>query len=183
MKLVTPRNPTAVEHALASSRQEVPTYTGTHNGEFADTTDSAVIGYGIVAFRAAREGLRTWRAHQLPGLHVFPGGEPVVEGGTYLLTFGTPLLAIAAPCRVTAVRDEPWAYGFTYATLPGHPEVGEETFELVLRDEEVHFSVQATSKPASALAGTFVARHVQRTTARRYVEALARHVRRSTPLP
>ncbi len=182
MQLVVAKSTTAVERQLAAARSAVPTYTGAHDGRFVHREYRATVGYGIVAFRTAREGLQTWHAHDQPGLSVFPEREPVAEGGTYLLVFGPPLLAIAAPCRVTAVVDEPWHYAFTYATLPGHPEVGEETFELAVQDEEVVFRVESTSKGASPLAGSPAGRFLQRSTTRRYLRALADYVRRAAPL-
>jgi len=77
------------------------------------------------------------------GFRVFPnsfiervcGREPVepgdTVGGCYHLLPGVDLMFAA---RVTAVFDEKvgttWRAGFTYQTLNGHPELGEETFSV-----------------------------------------------------
>ena len=37
-------------------------------------------------------------------------------------------LRVSAPCEVTEVVDDDAARGFTYRTLPGHPERGWESF-------------------------------------------------------
>jgi uncharacterized protein (UPF0548 family) len=177
--------PRSITRALDAASHSSPTYRGTEDGIEGYTVADyrTTVGYGIVAFHTAREGLRTWQAHQVPGLRVFPIRESVQQGATYLLTFGTSLLSIAAPCRVTSVIDEPWHYAFTYATLPGHPEVGEETFELRLDLDDVVFAISSTSKPNSRLAGSPPGRRVQRSTSRRYLRALARYVQRHSPLP
>ncbi|TRX58553.1 DUF1990 domain-containing protein [Corynebacterium hiratae] len=52
-------------------------------------------------------------------------------------------------CRVVKVFKEPGRCGFTYGTLPGHIERGEETFTLeLLRDGRTLLLVDASSQPA-----------------------------------
>lgn len=182
MQLVVPVDAHAVDRRLDAARRASPTYDGAGNGS-RELTLRAPVGHGIAGFRTARDGLHAWAAHQITGLRVFPAGAPVQEGATYLFAFGTPFLAIAAPCRVTSVLDEPWHYAFAYDTLPGHPEVGRESFELRMEDDAVVFEVAATSRPSSPLAGLPPARSLQRAISKRYVEALARHVRLSAPIP
>jgi uncharacterized protein (UPF0548 family) len=98
------------------------------------------------------------------------------EGLTVLLTFRVGPLVVLAPCRVVSVIDEADAYGFTYGTLPGHPERGEESF-TIRRDASgtVRFEIVAVSQPADLLArlGRPVARLVQRRVGRKYLTALA----------
>ena len=93
---------------------------------FHHVDQEVIVGRGPDAFANARTGLRTWRAHRIRGVRVFPPYLPPREGATIVVTLGTGLAAIAAPCRVVAVIDEPDRCGFAYGTLPGHPEQGEE---------------------------------------------------------
>jgi uncharacterized protein (UPF0548 family) len=63
-------------------------------------------------------------------------------------------VAVAAPCRVVTLVDEPSRFGFAYGTLSGHPEMGEELFEVRTDAAgEVRFCVRAFSRP-----GTLVTR-------------------------
>jgi uncharacterized protein (UPF0548 family) len=175
--------PRSIARALDAASHSAPTYPRDDDPAAGYTVADyrTTIGYGVVTFQTAREGLRTWQAHQVPGLRVFPIRESVQLGSTYLLTFGTSLLSIAAPCRVTSVIDEPWHYAFTYATLPGHPEVGEETFDLHLDLDDVVFTISSTSKPNGRLAGSPPGRRVQRSTSKRYLRSLERYVQRHSP--
>jgi len=62
-------------------------------------------------------------------------------------------LKFTAPCRVVYVNSEADKAGFAYGTLPGHPESGEESFVLELRqDGTVTFTITALSRPATLLA-------------------------------
>ncbi len=55
-------------------------------------------------------------------------------------------------CRVIHVVEEPRCRGFTYGTLPGHPESGVETFVVEQRaDGTVVLSIDAVSAPSNAL--------------------------------
>jgi len=89
--------------------------------------------------------------------------EPLALGDTVEIFFpGWPLPALAFGARVTAVIKEQDARGcrsgFTYRTLAGHPENGEETF-LVEKDAgtgRVTASLQSWSHPGSGLAVAFL---------------------------
>lgn len=53
-------------------------------------------------------------------------------------------------CRVLSLIDEPHRTGFTYGTLPGHLERGEESFVLErATDGTLTFTVEAHSEPAT----------------------------------
>ena len=139
----------------------------------------AVVGAGAADLARAREGLQSWRAHRIPGIRVYPQGRRVTLGATVVIAVGTRLAAVAAPCRITAVEDRPDGWGFSYATLPGHPERGEESFDVALDGHgRVRFCVAAVSRPEGPVAriGAPVARALQRQVALRYLRALARHV-------
>jgi uncharacterized protein (UPF0548 family) len=65
------------------------------------------------------------------GIVVHPADAVPTPGATIVLALPIGPVWITAPCRVTDVVDEPGRAGFTYATLPGHPEEGVETFLVV----------------------------------------------------
>jgi uncharacterized protein (UPF0548 family) len=56
-----------------------------------------------------------------------------------------PVLALA-PCRVIELIEQPRRIGFTYATLPGHPELGVERFTMSTVGDAVQFDLQAVSR-------------------------------------
>jgi len=105
---------------------------------------------------------------------VFPQSTPIELGLTVLVTLGTPWLAVAAPCRIVGVVDEPNRWGFAYGTLPGHPEQGEESFVVSIDDDEVTFTITAFSRAGNRIvefAGP-IGRAMQRVGTRGYVKAL-----------
>jgi uncharacterized protein (UPF0548 family) len=90
-----------------------------------------------------------------------------------------PLSAIAAPCRVIDIVDEPGRWGFAYGTLPGHPEEGEEAFIASISDDgTVVFAITAFSRPASSLMRISgpVARAVQRRVTLGYIRSIQHFV-------
>ena len=96
------------------------------------------------------------------------------------LRLGVGRAQLMAPCRVVAVHDEPGRRGFTYVTLPGHPEQGEETFEVRLgADATVTAEVSAYSRAEWPLARMLApaTRWAQRLMAGRYLDALQRTAR------
>jgi uncharacterized protein (UPF0548 family) len=188
VRFVIPRHPRSIERALVAARAASPTFDEVAGGDggptrYARDRFEGVVGHGDRDFAAARSGLSTWAAHAAPGLRVFPWTARLAEGETCLVTFGTPFLALAAPCRVTRVFDETRRFGFTYATLPGHPEVGEESFvvEMDVLDD-VRFTIEARSRPGGALVRATAPfnRRVQRRVAAGYLRSLEQYVARST---
>lgn len=63
----------------------------------------AELGQGPEAFERAVTGLKTWKAHRLPGMAVFPGDQEILTGATVVVTLGTPIMALAVPCRIVSV--------------------------------------------------------------------------------
>jgi len=126
------------------------------------------------AFERGVDGLRCWAAHRGAGLRVGPDTSPV-EGGTIAIAAPVGPVTAVAVCRVIAVVDEPNRYGFAYGTLPGHPERGEEAFVVERVDARTTFTITAFSRPAELLArlGGPMTRRIQRSTTRRYLDALA----------
>lgn len=182
MKLVVPLATRTVRTTLHKAVSASPTYDGPDmrlleappEGFTLARYDTAV-GRGRRDFGRASDGLRTWATHRVPGVRIHPASTPVSAGGVYVVTLGTPLLAIAAPCQVTRVTDEKDDFGFSYRTLPGHPERGEEAFDVSIDDGEVvHLRIVVVSQHAGAvmrLAGP-AARLLQRAVTAAYARAL-----------
>lgn len=142
---------------------------------------SGPVGHGPADWDAARDGLRAWAAHTGAGVAVTPLNEPLRDGATVVAQTSVGPLHVLIPCRVVYVVDEPKRFGFAYATLPGHPENGEESF-IVTSDAEgaVTFTVSAHSRHAELLArlGSPVSGRVQRKTNNAYIGGLAAFVDR-----
>ncbi len=115
----------------------------------------------------------------LLGFTIFPEDVAVRVGSTLVVNVGTTFAALAVPCRIVAVVDEPDRWGFAYATLPGHPEDGEEAFEITMAaDRTVRFAITAISRPGAPLvriAGP-LGRNAQAGATRSYLRALNRVV-------
>ena len=133
---------------------------------------SLAIGPGA-SFEKATEGLRRWKAHQGAGVRMAPD-EAVAEGATHIAIMHFGFSYTLAPVRVVYVIDQPERYGWAYGTLPGHPEEGEELFEVRRTDEGTEFQITAFSRPAELLArlAAPITRQVQRSVTRGYLKAL-----------
>jgi uncharacterized protein (UPF0548 family) len=85
-------------------------------------------------------------------------------------------VALLAPCRVTALVQEPGRRGFSYGTLPGHPLVGEETFTAEIDEAGlVVLRIRSRSEPVGlARLAPPLARAGQRLVNRRYAAAARR---------
>jgi uncharacterized protein (UPF0548 family) len=163
----------ALAEGVASSYPDVgstenpPAPSGYHGLEAQRVVEGSVL--------AARRALDRWAAHAGIGARVVPSGAPA-QGATVLVVASLGPFEVLAPNRVVAVVDEPHRCGFAYATLPGHPEVGEERFEAVAVDVgRVRLTVRAHSRPADRIGralGPLVLR-LQRAAADRYVRAWA----------
>ena len=104
---------------------------------------------------------------------------PVAEGQEArvvipLLRAGAVRLEGAAPVRVVHVLQGTDTVGFAYGTLPGHPEIGEESFVVARAGDRVRFELRALSRPAFPYALLPpVGRAFQRRFTARYLGALA----------
>lgn len=123
----------------------------------------------------AGDDLLGWRMHERSGLRVAASDTPLTTGSVVVLRLGLGPASLRIPCRVVEVVDEPGRRGFSYGTLPGHPESGEERF-LLERQEDgaIRFTISAVWRPASLLArlGGPVSVAVQRRMTSRYLRAL-----------
>jgi len=142
-----------------------------------------VLGSGPETFQRGVSGLKTWEAHRLPGMRVFPHDQGIRTGVTVVLTLGTPIVSLAAPCRIVGVIDGQTRWGFAYGTLPGHPEQGEEAFVVSISpDQTVLFEIEVFSRPADLLVRLSgpIGRGMQMGGTSGYLRALKRYVDGST---
>ena len=126
-------------------------------------------------FAVAGRALMTWQVQARSGLRILASSLEVELGAVVIMRLGVGAMALSIPCRVVDVIDEPDRQGFSYGSLPGHPESGEESF--ILRraaDGVTTFTVSAFSRPASLLArmGGPLTTAVQRFMTGRYLHAL-----------
>ena len=138
-----------------------------------------VLGQGLEIFQRAVTGLKTWKAHRLPGMEVFPADQVIHTGATVVVTLGTPIVALAVPCRIVSVIDGQTRWGFAYGTLPGHPEQGEEAFVISMSpDLTVRFEIEAFSRPGDPLVRLSgpIGRGIQKGGTGGYLRALKRFV-------
>lgn len=125
---------------------------------------------------AARE-LLGGQMHSRSGMSVHLSDDPLRAGSVVLLRLGPERLSLRIPCRVVEVIEEPHRRGFTYGTLPGHPEAGEERFLLEQHpDGRLSFTITACSRPATTLvrAAGPLNRLAQLAMTRRYLRAMDR---------
>ena len=104
-------------------------------------------------FAGAVDDLLTWRVHERAGLSVASSSPRVEEGSVVEMRLGPGPFGLRAPCRVLEVVRGDGVAAFTYGTLPGHPEAGEERFEVRREDDgSITFTISGFSRPASSLA-------------------------------
>lgn len=94
------------------------------------------------------------------------------------MAFGVRVFGIWATgsCRIVRVLDSDTEFGFSYGTLPHHPEEGEELFAVRNNgDGTVTFRVAAFSKPAGLVTRLIgpVGRLIQRSMTTRYLHGFA----------
>jgi uncharacterized protein (UPF0548 family) len=189
VKLVRVADVTVIEELVGTLSEVATTCAGVGDalgGElpagFRHDRHRVELGSGEATFLRAVAGLQSWHTHRLPGIRVLPPDTEIRPGATVIVTLGTNWLAIAAPCRIVGVVDEPTRWGFAYGTLPGHPEEGEEAFVAsIAADGTVAFEITAFSRPADTLVRLSgpLGRVLQRRAARGYARALRRFVDRS----
>ncbi|MEO9181803.1 MAG: DUF1990 domain-containing protein [Acidimicrobiales bacterium] len=125
-------------------------------------------------FERAVVGLESWKAHEGAGMSIFPARSRLTPDATVLTSIKIGPLTMVAPCRIIRRWESTTTFGFAYATLPGHPESGEESFSLERRNDGAFFVIRAFSRPASLLVrlGGPAGPAVQRLVTRKYVEGL-----------
>jgi uncharacterized protein (UPF0548 family) len=167
---------------LERAARDVPTYdfVGASLGATAPPgipthEDSHVVGHGQEGFDRAVAALRGWRQHRAIGARPHPEDPPIEMGTTLLVVLRALVVSVVAPCRIVRVVDEPDRFGFAYASLPGHPERGEESFVVERAgDDTVRFRIRVVAEPATPLlrALTPLVTVAQRLAVRRYLRGL-----------
>jgi uncharacterized protein (UPF0548 family) len=135
---------------------------------------SREIGNGRRLFERASGALRDWQMQTTSGLIVAHPGPPTV-GTVVAMAAPLPVGYIDVVCRVVAVDDQNDRFGFTYGTLPVHPEQGEESFAIVIApDGVVTVEITAVSRSRHPLARAFppIARRLQHIATNRYLDAM-----------
>ncbi|GAB2590588.1 DUF1990 family protein [Microlunatus antarcticus] len=159
---------------LALTYDEVGATSGTLPVGYHHLDVSRVVGQGRDWFDVAAARVLTWEVQRRAGLTVDASGA-VALGVRAVLRMRVGPVLVRAPVEVVVVTVEPDRVGFAYGTLAGHPERGEERFEVALRaDGAVEARIRAFSRPGAwftHLAGP-VGRRLQRSTAARYLDAL-----------
>lgn len=138
------------------------------------------IGNGTAVFDAAARAVAEWRMHRAMGVVMDTDAPHAEPGARVVVGLGAGPLRLHAPCRVITTVDEARRRGWSYGTLQGHPECGEEAF-LVDHEQDgsVWLTIVAFSRPAvwwTRLAGPLVP-VLQRAYARRCGAVLRRLVR------
>lgn len=101
-------------------------------------------------FDVAVEAIRRWSGHDAAGIARWPATPALAVDTTLAMSIPVGPIAVSATCRIVKVIDEPDRFGFIYATLPHHPEDGEESF-IVARHPggDVDVTVTAVWRPAT----------------------------------
>lgn len=137
-------------------------------------------------FDAARHAITTWAAQRSAGLTLSPPTPDIAQGVTMAFAYPVGPGAVTGTCRIVEVIDGPDRFGFVYATLPHHPECGEELF-LVERTDgsssesgaadgaEITAVIEAVWRPGNLITriGLPATRFFQRRATRRYLDGLA----------
>jgi uncharacterized protein (UPF0548 family) len=164
-----------LDRLLAAAKEATPTYDGGREG-FRYDEYAGVVGSN---WPRACDGLSAWAAHAGAQLSIRPLHAPLRVGETIVASgpVAGPLHVII-PCRISSVVDEPTRFGFSYITLPGHPECGEETFMLSRDSDGVVFTMSSYSRPAELLArlGGPVSRLIQQRTNHAYIAGMRQFV-------
>lgn len=146
IRLSAPNNDVLAEVRRGASAAS-PTYPG--DGRFNSFAFTETVGQGAADFEAGKNALRQWRLHRGAGVRV--ESVPLAVGGDVVLWTKVLGLSLVFACRITEVFDDEACFGFTYATLPGHPEQGVETFRIAFVDDQVVLHITGESRPALLL--------------------------------
>ena len=104
---------------------------------------------------------------------------PIEAGADVVMWTRAVVIVLVFACRITDVVDDEHQFGFTYATLPGHPETGFETFRLELLNDVVQLHIEGASRPAmllNKLSGPIGTRLQQQVT-ERYITSMRSAIR------
>ncbi len=126
-------------------------------------------------FDVARRAITTWAAQRTAGLTLSPPTPDIAVDTTLAFAYPIGPGSVTGTCRIVEVIDEPDRFGFVYATLPHHPERGEELF-LVERDGRgaIGAVIEAVWRPGNLITriGLPATRFFQRRATDRYLVGL-----------
>lgn len=109
------------------------------------------LGCGDATYSAACQALREWKMFPAAWTHIVPHRPPIEVGQAVAVVARVFGLWWLNACRIVAVIDERQShrrFGFTYSTLPGHVEMGEETFVIEWDgNDDVWYEIHAISRP------------------------------------
>jgi len=135
----------------------------------------ADLGAGTATYERAVDLLLSWDMHRRAGLDPIATEPTAVVGAVLVQRIQLGPVRVHAPCRVIDARRTADRAGFTYGTLVGHPETGEEAFGIErIAGDRVVATITAFSRPGrwfTRLAGP-VGDLVQDLALRRYLAAL-----------
>lgn len=134
-----------------------------------------VVGHGREQFERAGDDLLAGLVQRRAGVAIELSDVPLRRGTRVQQRLRVGPLRFTAPCVVVWAARTSDTCGFAYGTLPGHPERGEERFEVRLDTSgDVIFRIVVFSAPGrwfTRLGGP-IARGVQTRTIRRYLASL-----------
>ena len=114
------------------------------------------LGQGQALFERAQAAVRAWKMFDLGWVWLRPHGVPLEPGQQVCVMARSLGLVAVNACRIVRTFDEVAAqdgqlhrFGFTYGTLPGHVERGEERFVVTWDpdSDEVWYDILAYSQP------------------------------------
>ncbi len=136
------------------------------------------LGAGIETFAAAKSALQRWKHFRLGWLEACPSDTPIQNGQTVAVLARLMGVWSLNACRIINVIDDDnpaKRFGFTYGTLPGHVESGEERFLIEMDPTgNVWYDILALSRPRHILArlGYLYVRRIQRQFAQQSAAAM-----------
>jgi uncharacterized protein (UPF0548 family) len=170
------------ERSVAAGSLDYPDIGSTRQGRtpagYAAVRLQVRMGSGMALYRRLAEGIFGWELQKRAGLRVRADSPRAAPKVRVVSGFGAGPFRLNAPCEVVWVQeplpeDIPQSAGFGYGTLPGHPALGEESFEAVIdARHDVYLRIRAFSKPANWFyaTGALVTRAAQRYVTSRYIE-------------
>lgn len=140
---------------------------------FRDFEREERLGGGDGTFRAVRDCILGWGLQLGAGIGVTEAPPQVAVGATAVLRLRMGAVRFRAPVRVIEVVDTAECAGFSYETLPGHPEDGVERFLVTNGPDGVRLRIAARSRPGRWFTrlGEPLARRLQDRFTERYIDA------------
>jgi uncharacterized protein (UPF0548 family) len=139
-----------------------------------------LLGYGEDVFQKAKDAIGNWEMFPTEMAELLWPDRPISQGTVVGVLFRATWMWSLNPCRIVSTIDETRRFGFTYGTLSGHLECGEERFciERRMDDDSVWYELLAVSRPRHLLTwlGYPFVRHQQARFRRLSGEAMQRAV-------